>query len=150
MTCRASPRQILALGTCLTASRSAAIRAYFRDSSIPRKLWLGSAMAALNRKSPLPDPISSSTGWSLPNSATSRWCGLVGRGRVNQVGQYVDRVSSAGHIGNVGFRGSRRMDDPDEVRAKLEKSRRDAVRQCDQLGSAASPGLVMGTPMILP
>ena len=69
MTFRASPRQTLALRTCLAAKRSAASRAYFRDNSIPRKLWLGAAEAALNRKSPFPDPISSSTGWLLPKSS---------------------------------------------------------------------------------
>jgi hypothetical protein len=58
-----------ALGSWCRAKRRAASRAYFRDSSIPRKLCRGFRPAAPARNRPLPDPISSSTGCSLPKSA---------------------------------------------------------------------------------
>jgi hypothetical protein len=76
-------------------------------------------------------------------------CGLVVRRRINEVGRYVDRVSSAGHFGSVGFRGFLYGKMPVRSSGAGEISPCEA-RPCDQLGSAASPGLVMGTPMILP
>jgi hypothetical protein len=51
----ASPGQTLALEIARPANRAAASRAYFRESSIPRKLWPGLAVAAFSRKSPLVD-----------------------------------------------------------------------------------------------
>ena len=107
--------------------------------------------AALSKNSPLPEPISSSTGWSLPKSSGQiDRRGLVGRGRVDQVSREVDRGSSAGHVGGVGFAGCGQglasvdwRNDQTGLAVMRSGGR-------DQLGSAASPWLVMGTPMILP
>src|SRR4051812_41445189 len=114
-TMRASPGQTLALGSPCLASRSAASRAYLRDNSMPRKLWVGSACAALSRNSPLPEPISSSTGWSLPKQTGQD----TGPGSPNEAGSIrCAETSIAGwdrDIVRQGFprvasRGSRRGD----------------------------------------
>src|SRR5437879_5788471 len=63
----ASPGRTRTFARPFFATRSAARRAYFFASSMPRKFRSGWAVAALARKRPLPEPISTSTGWSLPN-----------------------------------------------------------------------------------
>ena len=70
MTSRASPRQILALASCRAGQPFGGHAAHISAPARPPESYGRVRLeAALIKNSPLPEPISSSTGWSLPNSS---------------------------------------------------------------------------------
>ena len=128
MTVRASPRQILALASCSPGQPLGCDPGIFSCELDTEEVVAGGRLtAALTRKSPLPEPISSSTGWSLPKEVVpDDRRGHVADAGLDQVRRDIDGGASAAMVravsSRVGSGGIRQW-----IAAGRRRSRRVAV-----------------------